>query len=167
VVGCGAKFLGVSEVDEDGAEAGALTAVDVAPAVADHPRAGEIESESLGGVGDHPGLGLAAVVIRVGATLAGRVADLDVLEGRDQFAQASVHRFDDGLGLITATDVGLIGGDDEDEAGGGELGAGFGHTREEGELGEGGRRVGFAVANDLNVERAVTVEENGGAEIFM
>ena len=75
-----------------------------------------------------------------------------------------MHRFDDGLGLVAAADVGLIGGDHENEAGGGELGAGFGHARKKGEFGESGRRVRFTVADDLQVERSITVEEYGGAE---
>ena len=55
------------------------------------------------------------------------------------------------LGLVAAADVGLIGGDDEDEARGGELRASRGHAGKKGELCERGRRVRFSLADDLNV----------------
>ena len=43
-----AQLLRVAAIDEHGAAAGVFTAIDVAPAVADHPGAGEIEAEFAG-----------------------------------------------------------------------------------------------------------------------
>ena len=120
--------------------------------------------EGAGGVEEHAGGGLAAVVGRIGEALAGGVADLEVGERRDERAETRVHGFDDGGGLGAAADVGLVGDDDENVAGGGEGGAGRGDTGEEFEFGEGGGRVGLAVADDLAVQGAVAVEEDGGAE---
>lgn len=74
-----------------------------------------------------------------------------------------MHRRDDGGGLGAAADVGLVGGNHENEARSGEGSAGLGDAGEELELSEGVRRVGFAVADDLTIQRAVAVEENGGA----
>ena len=161
--GWGAEGFVVAEIDENGADAGALAAVDVAPAVADHPGAGKVETEEHSGVGEHTGSGFAAVVFGVIDALAGGVAGFDVSDRRDELAEAGVHRFDDGLRLRAATDVGLVGDDDEHIAGGGEGGAGFGDARDEFELGERGGRVGLAVADDLSVQRAVAVEKDGGA----
>ena len=103
-------------------------------------------------------------VLGVRDALAGSVANLDVGEGGDEFAEPRVHGLDDGLGLVAAADVGLVGGDHEHIAGGGELGASLGHTGEKREFGQGSRRVGFAGADDLKVERAVAIKEDGGAK---
>lgn len=164
VSGRGAEGFVVAEIDKNGADAGALTAVDVTPAVADHPGPAEIEIEEQGGIGQHARGGFAAVVLRVVETLPGGVAHLDVRQGRDETTEFGVHRIDDGGGLSAAAYVGLVGGDDENVAGGGEGGAGFRDTREELELGQRAGRVGFAVADDLAVQGAVAIEENGGTE---
>ena len=76
-----------------------------------------------------------------------------------------MHGLDDGLVLVAAADVGLVGGDDEHVAGVVQGAASFGHAGEEFELGKGGRRVGLTGAHDLAVERAVAVEEDGGAHL--
>lgn len=94
---------------------------------------------------------------------AGRVADLDAGEGGNECEEVRVHRRDDGGGLGAAADVGLVGGNHENEARSGEGSAGLGDAGEELELSEGVRRVGFAVADDLTIQRAVAVEEDGGA----
>ncbi len=154
----------VAEIDKNCADAGALAAVNVTPAVADHPRPAEIEIEEQGGVGQHARGGFATVVLRVVEALPGGVAHLDVRQGRDEPTEFGVHRIDDGGGLGAAADVGLVGSDDENVAGGGEGGASLGNTGEELELGKGVRWVGFAVADDLAVQGAVAIEENGGTE---
>ena len=74
-----------------------------------------------------------------------------------------MHRLDDGGGLGAAADVGLVSRDHENEARGGEGSAGRGDAREKFELRERVRRVGFAVADNLTIQRAVAVEEDGGA----
>ena len=61
----GLQFLRVAEVDEHGPHAGAFAAVDVAPAIADHPRAGEVEPEGGGGI-EHTAAGF-----RIGAAVSG------------------------------------------------------------------------------------------------
>ena len=74
------------------------------------------------------------------------------MAGTSERSISRVHGLDDGLRLGAAADVGLVGGDDEDEAGGFSLRAGFfGHAGKELELGERGGRVGFALADDLHV----------------
>ena len=83
--------------------------------------------------------------------MAGRVAHFDVRDRGHELAQTRVHGFDYGLGLVAAADVGLIGGDDEDESRGGELRASLRHAGKKGELCERGRRVRFSLADDLNI----------------
>jgi hypothetical protein len=49
------QFLGAPAIDENGLAAGVLSAIDVAPAVAYHPRMGQVESEFFCGPQQHSG----------------------------------------------------------------------------------------------------------------
>src|ERR1019366_2354408 len=73
--GLGVQLLHVAEVNEHRAHPGALAAVDVAPAVPNHPGTRQVEAEVARGVEQHARLGLAP---RVGGNLAatGGIADL-------------------------------------------------------------------------------------------
>src|SRR5882724_7800878 len=80
-IGGGLQVLGVPEIDEDGAHAGPLAAVDVAPPVAHHPRFCKVEPEGGGGVEQHARPGFAAPGRLAPARV---VADLDALDLRHE-----------------------------------------------------------------------------------
>lgn len=119
------------KIDEDRANAGASSAVDVAPAIADQPGAREVEIEGGGGIEDHTGLGLASAGRFAAAWI---VADLDTFNLGDEGAQAIMHGIDDELRLRAATDVRLVGDDHQGVAGLIERTAGGGDIGEELEL---------------------------------
>ena len=70
----------MAKINEDGAATGGVTAVDIAPAIAHHPTAGEIKPESPGGIEEHSWGRFAPRVGRRCAT--GVVADLNVINAR-------------------------------------------------------------------------------------
>ena len=74
-----------------------------------------------------------------------------------------MYRFNDGLGLRTAANIRLVGGNDEQEASGFQPSTIFRGTGKQAEIIENGRRIGLSLTNHLDVERAVTIEENCGA----
>lgn len=113
-IGGGAELLVITMIDQNGAATGGTAAVDIAPAVADHPAAAKIESVNGGGGQEHPRLRLATVA-GLAEFFAAMIADLDVTEGRNQFAQTAMHRFHHLLFLNAASDIWLIGGHEEFE----------------------------------------------------
>ena len=74
-----------------------------------------------------------------------------------------MHRFNNGLGLRTAANIRLVGGNDEQEASGFQPSTIFRSTGKQAKIFEHGRRIGLSLTNNLDVERAVTIEENRGA----
>ena len=74
-----------------------MTTVDIAPAIADHPTAGEIESESSGGIKQHSRRRFAPRAGR--RTVTGVVADLNVINTRYELSQMCMHSLDHGLRL--------------------------------------------------------------------
>jgi hypothetical protein len=85
-----AKGLFVLIVDKDSAAPGGVAAVDIAPAIADHPASGEVDFEFAGGAEQHARLGLAAIAVDVAP---GVVAGLDAVE-EQVLAEVGVHGFD-------------------------------------------------------------------------
>lgn len=162
-IGRRAKCLIVTEIDENGADTCPLAAIDVAPPIADHPRAGEVDSERAGRVQDHAWFGFPSAIFRMIDSFARRITDLDAGNLGYEFKEAYVHRIDDSSRLIAATDVGLVRRHDEQISGGGELRAGFRDAGKEGELGEGLRWIGLSVADDLDVQRSIAIQKNRSA----
>src|SRR6266540_7510937 len=94
--------LRIAMIDEKTGHAGALSGLDVAPAVADHERASQVDAVPAGRVEERPRLRLAAV-----AVVAVVPADDDVVE-RQRGAELLVHRLDDLAALRAAGHVGLV-----------------------------------------------------------
>ena len=90
------QLLGVAKIDEHRAHAGAVPAVDVTPAIPDHPGTRQVEPEVTRVVEQHAGLGLAPR-IRRRALAARRVADLDSRDFGDELEQPGMHHLDGGL----------------------------------------------------------------------
>src|ERR1019366_4505046 len=159
--GLGVQLLHVAEVNEHRAHSGALAAVDVAPAVPNHPGTRQVEAEVTCSIEQHAGLRLAPRV-GLGFIAPGRVADLDPLDLGHELTQPVVHRLDDGLRLGAPAHIGLIGGDDQGVSGVVQLTARGRHAGEEAEFVHvrGCKRI--PVADDREVERAIPVHENGG-----
>src|SRR5581483_11982943 len=76
-IGLRLQLLGITKIDEYRAHAGAFAAIDVAPAITDHPRAGKVETEGCGGIEQHARLWLAATRW---FALAGIIADFDAID---------------------------------------------------------------------------------------
>lgn len=72
-----------------------------------------------------------------------------------------MHGFDDGLRLSAASDVGLIGGDDEYIPAGCQLRACLRDTVKEFELLERARWIWFPVTYPLSIQRSISVQEHG------
>lgn len=161
IVGCHSQNLAIAPIDKNRAATGGVTAVDVPPAIANHPTAPEIQVEQGGSLEHHRGFGFAAFA---GLTVicAAVVADLDKFDLGDLFAQAGVNAFDHHPFLRAAADVRLVCDDHERKTGGTELCTAGGDPVEEGKLVHRGRRIGFAVADYATVKRAVSIKEYRG-----
>jgi hypothetical protein len=92
------------------------------------------------------------------------VADLDARKLRNPLLQQGVLRLDHLGGERAPSDVGLIGGDDEHEAGGGEGAASRGNVGEKLKRRHGARWLGQTMDDHRNVERAIAVEKHGGPQ---
>ena len=73
-------------------------------------------------------------------------------------------RIDDCCYLTTTRHIGLVGDDDQREAGRLETGERFGDPREHFEIGRRGWRMRDSVTKGSPVQHAVAVEKHGGAE---
>ncbi len=152
------QCLSVSVVDENRPAAGGVARIDVTPAVAHHPALREVDAQCLSRAQQHSRLGFATIA--VGRALAGMIADLDSV-GCDLPAQVFMERFHGGLPESAASDIGLIRGHDEKEAGLFQFGARFDDAGENLEFLQGRRGIWFAVTGERAVEDAVAVEEDG------
>ena len=117
-----------------------MAAIHIPPTVADHPALRKVNAQFPGGAEEHAGLGLAAIAI--GFALAGVVTDLHTVNGQLRL-HVGVDGFDDGLLERAATDIGLVGGDDDEETRGFQAGAGTGDIGQDIELSQAGGRVGL------------------------
>ena len=147
----------VGVIDQHGGAAGGVTAIDVAPAVAHHEALREVNAQLLRGALQHPGLRLATIAI--GRAFARMITNLHAIQGQ-LTAHVRVERFDEGLRNRAAPDIGLIGGDDEEESGVLQLSTSLSHSGKNLELRETGRWVWLVVANKRAIDDAVAVEEN-------
>jgi hypothetical protein len=86
-----------------------------------------------------------------------------VFDLRHEFEQAPVHRFNDVAGLSPAAHVGLVRDNDESVARVLQCATAVGYTGQKPKFTEFVGGIRFSVSNDLRVERAITIEENGGA----
>ena len=126
-----AQFPGKAPVNEDRPTAGVLPAIDVAPAVAHHPRARQIKPEFARRPQHHSRRRFAEGRRRIFA--AGIVAHLDP-GGRKQVAEPGVDRLDRRPRLRAAPDIRLVCHDDQRVAGGLQPGATAGDAGQETEL---------------------------------
>lgn len=76
--------------------------------------------------------------------------------------QPLMHGLDDRLLLLAASNVGLVGRDDEQVTSILQLGTSFCHAGEKVEVRQRIRRVRFAIADDLYVKRPISVEKDSG-----
>src|ERR1017187_7034627 len=58
------QLLGIAAINENSFAAGGMAAINVAPAIADHPASREVNVQLARGAAQHAGLGLAAIAIR-------------------------------------------------------------------------------------------------------
>src|SRR5215212_9034829 len=89
------QFLRVVEFDEHGPNPGAFAAINITPAIADHPRSSTIDPKIARCIEEHAGFGFAAPVWwGISRRVAGRVADLNARELGNQPLEFCVHRLD-------------------------------------------------------------------------
>ena len=157
--GIGGGF-GVTVVDKYGATTCGVASLNVAPTIAHHPTLREVEAEMRGGRDQHAGTRFAA---RTGLAMIfpAMVANLNEVDARNERSQMPVHGFHDLSVLRAATDIRLVGDDNQDETGGFELFAALGNALVKSKLLQSGRRIGSAFANNLAVKGAIAIEEDG------
>ena len=157
-VGTVGRALEIPAFDPHRAASRAATRFDVAPAVADHVRGGELEIQLAGGTHEHPRFRLAArTSVRVVV-----IARVQTVEGK-RGADRVVDRLDRGARRRPARDVRLVGDDDHAETALVQPLDAARRVRLDAQLGERRRRMRPPVAKDRRVDDAVAVEEDRGA----
>ena len=156
-VGSGAQFFIIAVIDEDRPAAGFHAAINVAPAVADHPALREIDAEFVCGVKQHARRRFAKIARDA---LPGIVADLDAIDWQRR-AHFPVHRLDDLARLCAASDIGLVRGDDEEEACCLQLRARVRDAGQEFKILHARGRVRLAVTDNGTIDDAIAIEEDG------
>lgn len=111
----------VAEVDKDGAATRRVSAIDVAPAVTNHPTTRQIDAKLTGRIEQHARKRLASWV--GGRTSASVVASLDMVDGGYELDQVSMEPLHYALLLSASANVRLVGGDNQQEASGLQPGA--------------------------------------------
>lgn len=153
-------FLGAG-LEEDGATASVEAGKGIGDEVTDHPGTGEVEEEVGRGLEEHAWFGLAIGRAARGFGFGGGSigAEIDRIELGAMGCELAVHLFMNLVqaidGIQTAADAGLVGDDDDGEAGGAELTDGERSAWEEGDL----SRVGEVV--DMFEDGAVTIQKHG------
>jgi hypothetical protein len=108
------EFLRIATINENRATPRGMTAVNVPPAVAHHPALREVNAQFLRRAQQHARLGLATIALR--RALAVMVTDLHAVN-RQPPAHFGVNGFDNFLLKRPATNIRLVGCDDQQETG--------------------------------------------------
>ena len=154
-----AQRLAITVIDENGAATGGVRAIDVAPAVTDHPARGKIDVESRRGALKHARLGLAALT-RL-AMLCTRVkTNFKTIEDWDQFRQPLINGLNKLACLFSPPDVGLVGDDDEEESSLLELIAARDDIGRKLQLFRRVRRKGRSISDNGLIKDAVPIQED-------
>ena len=153
-------------VDEDRATTGGMSAIDIAPAIANQEASGQVDIQSCCGAQKHAGLWLAAFA-RLALRGARVKANFDRVEGRNRGAQFRVHCLDGFAALGSPADIRLIRHDDEKKASRFQLRAGADGFRVKLELVDPRGRKGAPVANHWPVEHAIPVQEDRALSYFV
>jgi hypothetical protein len=161
-----AQRLAIPVIDEKGAAASRLRAIDVAPAIADEEAALQVEVVNGSGAQQHAGLWFPAIT-RITMARPGVITDFDVVDARNVFAQLGVHCFDGFAALRSAAYVRLVGDDDQKKSGFLQLPAAFDGVGIKLELAEVRRRKGETIANYRAIENAVAIEKDGPLFYFV
>ena len=156
------EFFRITVVDQNRGNPRRTAGIDVAPAVADHEAAREIDAQFALGAEQHAGLRLATVAFR--RAFAGVITDFHAIDG-ERPPHVVVNRLDGFLLGRAAANVRLVGGDDEEEASPLQLPARLGDAGKNLKLSEARRRVGFSIAGQGAVDNAVAIEENGALSL--
>jgi hypothetical protein len=136
-----------------------VTGIDVTPAVANHPTRAEVNLERVRGLKQHAGCRLptlAGLAVRFTPV----VADLNHVDRRQMTKERCMHSFDDRLLLGPATDIRLVRYHDQLVSGCLELRARIDHAIKQTKFRKVMRRIGPAVANDRQVQRAVAIQKD-------
>jgi hypothetical protein len=142
-------------IEKDRSAAGCPAGVDISPAISHKERTGEVDTIPLLCLDYQPGRGLAAlaavaVVVR---------ADEEVVE-REGLPHDVVHRLNRAQRLRTASDVRLIGDDEQQESEFLQASEAAGGAIHDFQFRERRRRVRLTVAYDRAIQDSIAIEEN-------
>ena len=156
-VGRLSQRLGVMALDENGAATGRVAAIHITPAVPNHPTARQINVQLARRPEQHARLRFATIAIRL--ALSRMEAGLDPVE-RQVARHILMHVFDRFARDQTAANIGLIGGNDEEESGLPKPPASVPDAGQNLELADAGGWIRHVVANDSAVDHAIPVQED-------
>ena len=148
----------ITAINENRATPGGMTAVNVPPAVTDHPALREVNAQGLRRPQQHARPGFAAVA--VGRALARVITDLHPVN-RKPLAHFGVNRLDNYFFERPAAHVRLVGCDNEQEAGLLQLCTGSGNLGENFKFVQVPGRIRFAVTLQRMVNDAIAIKKNG------
>src|SRR4051812_23043844 len=146
-------------IDKDRAATGGVRAIDVLPAIADHPARGELDVEGRRGALKHARLGLAALT-RL-AMLRTRVkTNFKTIKDWDQFRQPLINGLNKIACLFSPPDVGLVGDDDKAESSLLEPLAARDGIRRKLQRFRRVRRIGLSISDNRLIKNAVSIQED-------
>lgn len=149
--------------DKDGAATGRVPAIHIAPAVAHHPTLLQINSQFPSGSKEHAWFRLAAVAI--GLASARVKAGFDAIEWQKR-AHVLMHVLDRFARHQTTSDIGLVGGDDEEKPSITQSLAGFSDARQDFEFAHPRGWIRQVVADDRTVNYTISIQEDRAHRIW-
>jgi hypothetical protein len=151
--------LGVLAIDKNSSATGAVTAIDISPAIANQKTLRQIDVERIRCAQDHSRLWLVTVT-RISPISAGVPADLDPRNLWKGIQDFPVHRLNGCARLRPARHIRLVGHHDKQITGRFEVGAASRHVFVKIEIFYLSRRVGPAFADYRLVDDTVAVEKD-------
>ena len=155
------QWLIVVVINQNRPASGGVTAIDVAPAIANHETLPEVDAEFLCCPQQHPRTRLPAIAF--GRALARMVTNLDTIQ-RQCLAHVSMESLHGFLARRPSTDIGLVGCDHEEKACRFELRARLQDTGQNLELFRARWRIRLPVANQSAIDDPIAVEKDGTLE---
>ena len=115
-LGLFSQGLAITVIDENGAAAGGMSAINIPPAIANQEAFLQVDLQCCGRAQKHAGLWFPAFAW-FAITGAGVITDFDRIERGNGRAQSGVHRLDDLAALRSAAHIGLVRDDNKKKAG--------------------------------------------------
>jgi len=156
------QILRVAAVNEDCAATGRVAAIDVPPAIPNHPTFSKVNSQFLRRAQQHTGFRFAAIAIRLATTR--MKTNLDTIQ-RNCRLHGLVNHFHEFFGNDSPAHVRLICSDDDQKPSVFETSARVRHAGEDFKIPQLRRRIWQTVPKNGTVDDTVAVEEDGAARV--